>query len=497
MLKNTRILINRFFMSPAYFILFSVYPVLLMYANNVYGILLVDLFPPLFISFFFALLLFWILQLMIHHSHSSALIVFVNFLAFFYYGHVRNLLAADKVNVRDDVLAVVWLFVMILASMLIYRHGRHWNFKVIAVAMNLMSGILLVFPVMLLLTYVLMRATPLERKIDHTVQVKVNSASPDIYYIILDAYTRSDVMKNKVGYDNSPFIKSLQDMGFYVAECGQSNYGMTGLSLASALNMDYLQNLSESYKPASNSLLYTFQALDSNAFRNTLTDAGYETITFASGFTWVEWRDADYFISPSGTMITEFDVVVLLSTYARILHDFGIVDIADIHAEHYRQRTRLVLNSFDDLLNLPSPKFVFIHIIAPHPPYGLGEDGSNVMPGQVDDLTGYQNQAKFISTSILPQLKKLINGSANPPVIILQGDHGRLGSDPEDIMTILNAYYLPGHADQLYPSISPVNTFRVVLNSYFGTSFPLLEDVSYYSSSLHNYDFAVVPNSCP
>lgn len=195
-------------------------------------------------------------------------------------------------------------------------------------------------------------------------------------------------------------------------------------------------------------------------------------------------------------MITEFDVVVLLSTYARILYDFGILDLTDIHAEHYRQRTRLVLNSFDELLNIPSPKFVFIHIIAPHPPFGLDEDGNNVVPNQIDDLTGYQNQAKFISKAILPQLQKLINESDKPPVIILQGDHGRLGSDPEDIMTILNAYYLPGQADQLYPSISPVNSFRVVLNSYFGTNFPLLEDVSYYSSTSGNYDFTVVPNNC-
>jgi hypothetical protein len=468
-----------------------------MYANNVYGVLLTDLFRPLVISLFFALLFFRIFQLTTHHTQTSALIVFVIFLAFFYYGHVQNLLHTYKMVVRDDVLAIIWLLVIVLVSMLIYRNGRRWKTEIIAVTLNLMTIILLIFPITLLLTYIITRTTLLERKTDHTVQVDVNTTSPDIYYIVLDAYTRSDVMKNKFGYDNSLFINSLQDMGFYVAECSQSNYAMTSLSLASTLNMDYLQNLSDAYQPETNSLLYAFQALNPNALRTTLTDAGYKTITFASGFTWIEWRDADYFISPDGNKVSEFEVVVLLSTYARILHDFGIVDLTDIHAEHYRQRTRLVLNSFDKLLNLPSPKFVFIHIIAPHPPYGLDEDGNNVIPNQVDDLTGYQNQAKFISSAILPQLQKLINKSPNPPVIILQGDHGRLGSDPENIMTILNAYYLPEHVDHLYPSISPVNSFRVVLNSYFGTNFPLLEDVSYYSSPSGNYNFTVVSNTCP
>jgi len=496
-LKNIRTSIERFLLSPAYFILFSVYPVLWMYASNVYGVLLADLFRPLIISLFFALFFYWVLQLVIRHSQTSALIVISIFFVFFYYGHIRNLLNVFGVIVRDDVLAVVWLFVIILMLVLIGRYGRRWNSETIAVTMNLMTIILLLFPTIRLLVYAGARATPLERKTDHTVQVDVNSTSPDIYYIILDAYTRSDVMKKRFGYDNSDFINSLQDMGFYVAECSQPNYGTTSLSLSSALNMDYLQNISDVYQPEENDLLYAFKALDSNALRNTLTEAGYETVAFASGFTWVEWRDAEHFISPGGNGITEFEVVVLFSTYARILDDFGIVNLDDIHADHYRQRTRLVLNSFDDLLKLPSPKFVFIHIIAPHEPYGLDENGNNVMPDQIDYLSGYPNQAKFIGAAILPQLQKLISGSANLPVIILQGDHGHLGSSPDELMKILNAYYLPGHTDQLYPSISPVNSFRVVLNSYFGTNFPLLKDVSYYSSLSHKYDFTVVPNTCP
>ena len=494
--ENIRTSIERFLLSPAYFILFSVYPVLEMYAYNVHGVPLADLFRPLAISLFFALLLFGVLQLATRHSQTSALIIFSIFLAFFYYGHIRSSLNAFRAIVRDDILAVTWLFVIILALVLISRNGQRWNSETVAVTMNLMTIILLLFPTIRLLTYTVARATPLKRKTDNTVQVNVTSSSPDIYYIILDGYTRSDVMKNRLGYDNSPFINSLQDMGFYVAECSQTNYATTSLSLSSALNMDYLQNISDVYQPEENDLLYAFKALDSNALRNTLTDAGYETDAFASGFNWIEWRDAEHFISPDENETTEFEVVVLFSTYARILDDFGIANLDDIHAEHYRQRTRLVLNSFDELLKLPSPKLVFIHIIAPHEPFGLDENGNNVMPDQIDDLTGYQKQAKFISAAILPQLQKLINGSASPPVIILQGDHGRFGSDPDDLMKILNAYYLPGHTDKLYPSISPVNSFRVVLNSYFGTNFPLLEDVSYYSSLSRKYDFSVMPNIC-
>ena len=66
---------------------------------------------------------------------------------------------------------------------------------------------------------------------------------PDIYYIILDAYARADVMQDFYGYDNSHFVEQLTDLGFYVAPCSQSNYAWTGLSLTSSLNMNYLQEL--------------------------------------------------------------------------------------------------------------------------------------------------------------------------------------------------------------------------------------------------------------
>ena len=54
---------------------------------------------------------------------------------------------------------------------------------------------------------------------------------------------------------------------------------------------------------------------------------------------------------------------------------------------------------------------------------------------------------------------------------------------------------MPGHTDQLYPTISPVNTFRVLFNTYFGTNYPLLEDVSYKSPIPHIYDFTKIPNA--
>jgi hypothetical protein len=48
-------------------------------------------------------------------------------------------------------------------------------------------------------------------------------------------------------------------------------------------------------------------------------------------------------------------------------------------------------------------------------------------------------------------------------------------------MSILNAYYFPnGKAASLYDSVTPVNSFRLVLNAYFGAHCSLAEDRSYF-----------------
>jgi hypothetical protein len=95
-------------------------------------------------------------------------------------------------------------------------------------------------------------------------------------------------------------------------------------------------------------------------------------------------------------------------------------------------------------------------------------------------------------------LQKIISDSETPPIIIVQGDHGGLDTTDEERMAILNAYYLPGDGNQLlYENITPINTFRLIINHYFGSDFEPLEDVSYFSSYKHPFQFKVIPNTRP
>ena len=60
----------------------------------------------------------------------------------------------------------------------------------------------------------------------------------------------------------------------------------------------------------------------------------------------------------------------------------------------------------------------------------------------------------------------------------------------KEALSILNAYYFhDGNYEQLYENISPVNSFRVILNQYMEMDFELLDDRSYMSTWATPYDY--------
>lgn len=497
-MKNIKSAFERVLFSPLHFLFFSIYFIFRMYSYNVHGIPFRDFVRPLFISVLMGLFLYLLFRLMVHRRHAAALMTSTFIVAFYTYGLFWGLAYSRHVTRRPEAFAAAWAVLFIILIAWIGRKMPESPDPNILAGVNLMAILLLVFPTVEFIVYVLSAAVPFPSQINHTLSGSATSSTPDIYYIILDSYPRADVLAGIYGYDNGPFLNSLKDMGFYVAECSQSNYGNTAQSFTSTLNLDYVQNMSDKFTPDEVELMGLFKLLDKNNVQETVSNFGYKTIAFASGFLWAEWRDADVFISPPDGPVTEFETIILFSTYLRMLDDTGIVNFSDIHAERYRTRTRLILNSFDDLINIQGPKFVFIHLIVPHSPFAFDAEGNPLPPDRADPKYGYSDQVKFINKFITPEIRKLVEKSPSPPVIILQGDHGPLLPDEHAAqMKILNAYYLPKGSEVLYPSISPVNTFRVVFNEYLGGNFPLLEDVSYYSDLSSRYDFTVMPNTCP
>jgi hypothetical protein len=332
---------------------------------------------------------------------------------------------------------------------------------------------------------------------------------PDVYYFILDMYTRADLLKSAYGYDNNDFVNALETRGFYVAQCSQSNYTRTEISLVSSLNLSYLQDLDPKFNdPDSIARRHLWDALKHNAVRYQLENMGYKTVSFANGFPWSELDDVDVFLTPPpfSSGITEFETLFIQTTFARNLQDIGWLDLDQISGQNFRDRDMLVFNSLKNIARMPGPKFVHVHLILPHPPFVFGPDGEYTDPASfwnekkrypADKFElGYTNQLTFLNRKLLEAIDTLLSESKTPPIIILQGDHGPwLQPNPQHFF-ILNAYYLPGSKTELYPTISPVNSFRIIFNDYFGGEYDMLEDNSYFSPVPKLYDFSEVPYPC-
>jgi len=358
----------------------------------------------------------------------------------------------------------------------------------------------------------LIEAQVLELPVDMGEVQRPEGIPPDVYLIILDAYLRDDILLEEYQYDNSQFIDALTELGFYVARCSMSNYSQTGLSMISICNMNYIQALTEGFDSARSALKGLF---GHSRVRKIFETLGYSIVAFDTGFVWINLYDADYFFGPPradsfheillhGGM-NGFEKMVLDMSFAHVFIDVinlpDVIDrmLPDLEPPYniYRERTLYVLDQlqYNRVPSIQGPKFVYAHLIAPHFPYVFDQDGEYVNDDEIVDRdAAYRDQLIYVNKRILEIISEIITNSDIQPIIILQGDHGRAKNRIEETVAILNAYYLPNYSGQeLYPSISPVNTYRLIFDTYFSGDFGLLKDVSYYSTSVLPFDFELIP----
>jgi hypothetical protein len=336
-------------------------------------------------------------------------------------------------------------------------------------------------------------------------QMRTSARPPDIYYIILDGYARADVLAEVYQFDNSEFIRRLTDKGFYIPAEGRCNYPFTYLSLASSLNGSYLDALQATAQDGTLDYRVLDHLIDDNAAARQLRQAGYTYVFISSDFeaTW----------SSSAADVCACDQV-----------GFGQVET------HWANRTPLALwpeafrwlydpfeahrrkmNSQLAALAAPPatgrPRFVFAHLMAPHLPFVFGADGEPVQqtlayslndrdhPSRALYIEGYRAQLHYVNARIEEVVDEILAQSTTPPIIILQADHGPNAPPApypyeysKERYSIFAAYYLPGEgAGKMYPSVTPVNTFRLIFNVYFGMPLELLPDVSYSSLTAQVY----------
>ena len=494
---------------PFYPLLFIAFPVLSLMGNNINEVEPSFLWRPLLGLVGIALVLFVLLRLILRDWHRAAVLLSIGIFLFFIYGHVyfylKKVEVAGVIIGRHRHMLPVWLVLIGLAAWWVARFVR--SPRSLAPILNLIGVFLLVFPTYQIVSYTVERERTEQAALE-SAQTKGASLplgyAPDVYYIILDAYGRQDVLMEMFGYDNSAFIRSLEERGFYVAECAQSNYGQTMLSLTSSLNFDYLDSLTAELTAETDKRAPLRALGQYNQARSFFDSQGYNTVSFATNFPVSEWQDADTFLAPPPKGMSDFELMLAQTSAWRIPMDMADDSPEKRSAQWYRTRTKFALEQMDEVIpEVPGPKFIFLHLVIPHHPFVFGPNGEELpydksgVPEFDEYKVKYPDQVKYINKRITQVVDRILESSPNPPIIVIQGDHGPAPFDVDERrMKILNAYYFPDNNEGLYPAITPVNTFRLILNKYFRQNLPLLKDRSLFSEYDIPYNYEEIPNTC-
>jgi hypothetical protein len=310
------------------------------------------------------------------------------------------------------------------------------------------------------------------------------ASRPDIYYLIFDRYANASTLRDAYHFDNGPFLKSLEDAGFYVASASRCNYPLSLLSLSSSLNMQY-------HEPQGTMGQVAERLPKGHEVGKALKDHGYRYIhVWGPYLPTSACQMADVNLRPRSGIsrsTAEFSFPLALVRMTPL----GVLFKETIDAKVARQHAEAALWQFEALRSLPAepgPKFVFAHFLLPHPPLAFTARGLRWgRPEPSGSKQGYLEQLQYTNARIAELVKTLLAESAEPPIIVLQADEGPyLREDDFDkpleeqraIRTgILNAYHVPdAMRPALSPEMSPVNTFRLILSEQWGTELELLED---------------------
>ncbi len=503
---------------PFHVFFLAAYPVIALYAHNA-GEVATDVFlRSLALSLAGAAVLLVAARLALHSWWKAALLVSLFLLAFFAYGQVYDLkksLPALIPLLRHRFFAPLWLAAAVAGAALILRARENPQRMQI---LNAATAALLVLPLLQIGEYALRasqeyRAGGEARLPAAPLAAPAGKPLPSVYFILLDTYMRSDALQRDMGYDNSAFVQRLESLGFYVPACSRSNYSYTQASMVSALNMDYLDSLQNELEQNKVDM-GVYALIKWSKLRQQLESAGYRTVAFDSGYEWSRLYDADAYLGLNRDTfamqnMSRFEALLVKSTLLRVYTDYAIREsqsgLAQANSPFHEhiELERFILARLPDLADDPAPKFVFAHVLIPHWPYVFLPDGTIRSDPAFDQdaptpeqlRQGYTDSVAFVNARIGDAVESILARSPTPPVIVIYGDHGLKG---DNRLQNFAAIYLPGGSQNLYPSITPVNYYRVALNQVFNAGYPLLPDLSYDDvDPTDKQDMRVFPETAP
>jgi hypothetical protein len=501
---------------PWHTLLLGAYPVLFLYAQNVYDQVTLDpLWLPLAVCVGGAAALLAVFYALRRDLARAGLMASAVLVVFFSFGHVWN--EVQEIMDQRWLLAAIWVVWGVSLVALAWTGGG-WV-KPATQAMNVIVTLLVLLNVMNIGGY--LAETRVFAGVSGEIpSVRVGDAGrPDVYYIVFDRYAGEQTLREYYHYDNNPFLDALEERGFSVAHDSWANYFKTALSMFSTLTMEHIdpERWNGSTPDTFGPINAAFQAR--MAVPATFKALGYEYVHIAN---WWEptSRNVDADVIYRYTQESEFSTVLFNTTLVGALLPGATTDSEPEQIQGMELQRAHVLTGFASLIEAshrPGPTFTLAHMTTPHPPYAFNVDGSKPTDAEREARTAEQEyliQVEYTNRRALEVIDEILDVEPGEPepIILLQTDEGPfpprfarpnsenfqwLEATDEEIawkFNILTAYRLPGvddAAEGFNDRTSPVNAFRILFNAYFDAGLELLPDVTYLSPD-HDHMFDLV-----
>lgn len=325
-----------------------------------------------------------------------------------------------------------------------------------------------------------------------------DSSKPDIYFLVFDALASSKSLQKELGKNNFQLDSFLLQQGFYVAANARANYNWTIHSLSSTLNMDYLPNWIAPVMNDPKAYFWGSASILNNSLFSILKKEGYQTHSYQPvSFANPDWPGVSYFNSLKENHY--YFKTLPGRIYRDVFWNYSKINVPFIKEKQmeiidFRNREKKMF--FDTTMALiknscsitEKPKFIYGHFMLPHEPYTFDSAGNvksaeqTIVKRKEEDADAYFNQVLYAGKVIKELVTYIRQHNKNNTIIIIEGDHGYKTPDGEKsgyTFQNMNAIYFPDQKyNLLYDSLSPVNTFRIVLNKYFDAGFNLFKDSS-------------------
>jgi hypothetical protein len=262
--------------------------------------------------------------------------------------------------------------------------------------------------------------------------VAVMGQHPDIVLVILDGYTSRPVLREVFGRNDPSLRDDLAGLGFELVEPVFAPYSMTHLSVGSLLELDYLATDIHSIAIEDGRTLEQVIGGDS-ALVDLLAGNGYRTTMAEPGWHMSVCGDSIDVCIPD-PFIDEGVGAVLAQS---LVWSFFESSTGSAFTHGSRHAMGWALDSIGEILGNAVPDFVFIHVLAPHPPLFLDSScqvthdrrlgGINMAVANAGPettrvrLAAYADQTRCVDSFVRDLA---LSATGTDSLVFVVGDHG-------------------------------------------------------------------------